>query len=122
MVPTGQLAQQAKAGGYDSVRHMLNCLEGEDPDMNLEFDDNDDINQDDQDKSNIAEGGFNNEQNDRNIQHYNDDYIPGDDKRNENDEQCNSGNDKDEHKTAIKEQDTHEMIIDKLYKQLLSES
>jgi len=118
MAPTGQLAQQAVAGGYESVRHMLNSIEGESPDvMNLEFDDEEN-NQSEEDTNNVTEVGFNNKQNNHEIQHENDN-VPDEVKCIDSDEQCNSSNNEGEHVTEIK--DSHEMIIDKLNKQLLSE-
>jgi len=118
MAPTGQLAQQAVAGGYESVRHMLNSIEGEDPDvMSLEFDDEDNS-QDEEDKNIVTEVSYNSKQNNLEIQHENDN-VSDEVKCIASDEQCNSGNNEDERVTEIK--DSHEMIIDKLYKQLLSE-
>ncbi|XP_025203413.1 cell division cycle-associated 7-like protein [Melanaphis sacchari] len=116
MAPTGQLAQQALAGGYESVRHMLSSIEGEDPDVtDLEFDDEDN-NQSAPDKNNIAEDNNENEQNDLETQRDNDNVS---DEVKCSDETCNSANHED--KCAIKDQETQEMVIDKLYKQLLSE-
>ncbi|XP_026818288.1 uncharacterized protein LOC113557154 [Rhopalosiphum maidis] len=117
MAPTGQLAQQALAGGYESVRHMLCSIEGENPDvMDLEFDDED--NQNGPDKNNITKGSLENEQNNLETQHDNDN-VSDEVKCSDSDEPCNSANHKD--KCGIENKDTHEMIIDKLYKQLLSE-
>jgi len=119
MAPTGQLAQQAIAGGYESVRHMLNSIEGESPDvMNLEFDDEDNNQDDEEDENNVTEVSYSNKQNDLEIQLENDN-VPDEVKCMDSDEQSNSGNNEDEYVTGIK--DSHEMIIDKLYKQLLSE-
>jgi len=118
MVPTGQLAQQALASGYESVRHMLCSIEGENPDvMDLEFDDEDN-NQNGPDKDNIDKGSLENEQNNLEAQHDNDN-VSDEVKCNDSDEPCNSANHEDICGTENK--DTHEMIIDKLYKQLLSE-
>lgn len=117
MAPTGQLAQQAVAGGYESVRHMLSSIEGEGPDVaDFEFDDEDN-NQNESDKNNVTEVCNSNEQNNLEIQ--DNDDVSDEVKCIDSDEQCNLGNHKDEPVTEIK--DTHEMIIDKLYKQLLSE-
>lgn len=119
MAPTGQLAQQAVAGGYESVRHMLNSIEGESPDvMDLEFDDEDNNQDDEEDENNVKEVSYINKQNDLVIKHENDN-VPDEAECIDSDEQCNSGNNEGERVTEIKE--SHEMIIDKLYKQLLSE-
>jgi len=121
MAPTGQLAQQAVAGGYESVRHMLSSIEGEGSDVaDFEFDDEDnnqneaENNRNEADKNNVTEVCYSNEQN--NLKNQDDNDNVSDD---EVSEQCNSGNHEGERVTEIK--DTHEMIIDKLYKQLLSE-
>jgi len=123
MAPTGQLAQQAVAGGYESVRHMLSSIEGECSDVaDFEFDDEDknqneaENNRNEADKNNVTEVCYSNEQNNLEIQ---DDNVSDEVKCIDSNEQCNSGNHEDERVTEIK--DTHEMIIDKLYKQLLSE-
>lgn len=113
MAPTGQLAQQALAGGYESVRHMLNCIEGEEPEVaDLEFDDED--NQNEPDKNKTAED----EQNNLETKHENDN-VSDEVKFSDSDEASNSANHED--KCATENQDTDEMIIDKLYKQLISE-
>lgn len=116
MAPTGQLAQQAMAGGYESVRHMLSSIEGESPDVvDLEFDDEEN-NQNEEEKNKVAEVCNNNEQNNLEIQN---EDVSDEVKCINGGEQCNLGNHEDERATEIK--DTHEMIIDKLYKQLFSE-
>lgn len=122
MAPTGQLAQQAVAGGYESVRHMLSSIEGEGPDVgDLEFDDEDndqnegDNNQNEAHKNNVTEVCRRNGQNNLEIQDGNENVSDEVDSN----EQCNSSNHEDERVTEIK--DTNEMIIDKLYKQLFFE-
>lgn len=113
MAPTGQLAQQALAGGYESVRHMLNCIEGEEPEVaDLEFDDED--NQNEPDKNKTADD----EQNNLETKNENDN-VSDEVKVSDSDEASNSANRED--KCTTENQETHEMIIDKLYKQLLSE-
>ncbi|XP_001944678.1 cell division cycle-associated protein 7 [Acyrthosiphon pisum] len=125
MAPTGQLAQQAVAGGYESVRHMLSSIEGEGPDVaDFEFDDEDnnqneaENNRNEADKNNDTKVCYSNEENNLEIQDDNDN-VSDEVKCIDSNEQCNSDNHEDECVTEIKE--THEMIIDKLYKQLLSE-
>jgi len=114
MAPTGQLAIQALAGGYESVRHMLNSIEGEEPEVtDLEFDDED--NQNEPDTNNTAKDET---KNNLETEHEND-KVSYEVKFSDSDEASNSANHED--KCAIENQDTHEMIIDKLYKQLLSE-
>jgi len=127
MAPTGQLAQQAVAGGYESVRHMLSSIEGEGSDVaEFEFDDDEDNNQNEADnngneadKNNVTDVCNSNGQNNLEIQDDNDN-VSDEVKCIDSNEQCNSGNHEDERVTEIK--DTHEMIIDRLYRQLLSES
>lgn len=117
MAPTGQLAQQALAGGYESVRHMLNSIEGEETEVaDLEFDDED--NQNKPDKNNTAEDEQNNLETEHETEHENDN-VSDEVKFSDSDKASNSANHEDI--CATENQDTHEMIIDKLYKQLFSE-
>lgn len=113
------------AGGFESVRHMLSNIEGEDSRVaKFKFDDEDnnqneeENNWNEADKNNITEVCYSNEQSNLEIQD-GDDNVSDEVKCIDSNEQCNSGNHEDERVTEIKE--THEMIIDKLYKQLFSE-
>jgi len=120
------LAQQAVAGGYESVRHMLRSIEGDDSRVAaFKFDDEEENNwyeaednQNEADKNNVTEVCYSNEQSNLEIQD-GDDNVSDEVKCIDSNEQCNLGNHEDERVTEIKE--THEMIIDKLYKQLFSE-
>lgn len=117
--PTGQLAQVAKANGYNSVCDLLKTIEGEpsEPQNSNSVENHAEL----QDRDVVVFTGIQSK-----TDHFNDEAVLDEHKTGnkveklksmkKDEEQCNSKNDIEEHR------ETSEMIIDKLFKKLMSSS